>query len=190
MMTNKWKCTVCGFLHEGVQPPEFCPVCGADRAKFIPLEQEKTNLLHDMIETFVLHPVAAHFPNGLVPTAVLFLLLTLLSGNVFTDHAVLYLLGVVLAVIPVSLVSGVYDWRTRFHGERAMIFYKKIGLATTLLLLVLSAVRLRSVDPGLLAGGGARKWVYVGLVLAMLPVVALLGHYGAKLAYQWKKKEL
>jgi len=69
-------------------------------------------------------------------------------------------------------------------------FYKKIGLATTLLLLVLSAVRLRYADPGLLAGGGARKWVYLGLVLTMLPVVALLGHYGAKLAYQWKKKEL
>jgi uncharacterized membrane protein/rubredoxin len=189
-MTQKWKCTVCGHLHEGAQPPEFCPVCGADGAKFIPLEQLKVNLLHDMIDTFVLHPVAAHFPNGLIPTAVLFMLMALLSGNVYTEHAVLYLLGVVLAVIPVSMASGVYDWRTRFHGEGALIFYKKIGLATTLLLLVLSAVRLRYVDPGLLAGGGARKWVYVGLLLAMLPVVTLLGHYGAKLAYQWKKKEL
>jgi uncharacterized membrane protein len=190
MMTQKWKCTVCGYLHEGAEPPEFCPLCGADRAKFIPLEQEKVNLLHDMVETFVLHPVAAHFPNGLVPTAALFLLLTLLTTSPFLEHAVFYLLGVVLAVIPVSMASGVYDWRTRLHGERAMIFYKKIGLATTLLLLVLSAVRLRYADPGLLAEGGARKWVYVGLVLAMLPVVTLLGHYGAKLAYQWKKKEL
>jgi len=189
-MTNKWKCTVCGFLHEGVQPPEFCPVCGADRAKFIPLEQEKTNLLHDMIETFVLHPVAAHFPNGLVPTAVLFLLLTLLSGNVFTDHAVLYLLGVVLAVIPVSLASGIRDWRTRLHGERALIFYKKIGLAGILFLLVLTAVWIRYDRPELLSEGGVGKWLYVGLVLTMLPVVTLLGHYGAKLAYQWKKKEL
>lgn len=189
-MTQKWKCTVCGHLHEGAQPPESCPVCGADRAKFIPIEQEKVNLLHDMVETFVLHPVAAHFPNGLIPTAVLFLLLTLLSGDVITEHVVIYLLGVVLAVIPVSMASGVYDWRTRFHGERAMIFYKKIGLAVTLLLLVLSAVRLRHAHPALLAEGGARKGVYVGLVLAMLPVVTLLGHYGAKLAYQWKKKEL
>jgi rubredoxin/uncharacterized membrane protein len=190
MMTQKWKCTVCGYLHEGADPPEFCPVCGADRAKFIPLEQEKVNLLHDMVKTFVLHPVAAHFPNGLIPTAVLFLLLTLLSGNIFTEHVVIYLLGVVLAVIPVSIASGVYDWRTRFHGERAMIFYKKIGLAATLLLLVLSAVRLRYADPGLLAGGGARKWAYVGFVLTMLAVVTLLGHYGTKLAHHWKKKEL
>lgn len=189
-MTQKWKCTVCGYLHEGAEPPESCPVCGADRAKFIPLEQEKVNLLHDMIRTFVLHPVAAHFPNGLIPTAALFLLLTLLTGNVFTEHVVIYLLSVVLAVIPVSMASGIYDWRTRFHGEWALIFYKKIGLATILLLFVLAAVGLRHARPALLAEGGAGKWVYVGLVLAMLPVVTLLGHYGAKLAYQWKKKEL
>jgi uncharacterized membrane protein len=189
-MTKKWKCNVCGYIHEGEEPPEICPVCGADRAKFIPLEQEKTNLLHDMIETFVLHPVAAHFPNGLIPTAVLFLLLTLLTGDVFTEHVVIYLLGVVLAVIPVSLVSGIYEWRTRLHGERALIFYKKIGLASILLMLVLAAVWLRYDRPALLTEAGIGKWLYIGLVLAMLPVVALLGHYGAKLAYQWKKKEM
>lgn len=190
MMTQKWKCTVCGHLHEGAQPPEFCPVCGADGAKFIPLEQLKVNLLHDMIETFVLHPVAAHFPNGLIPTAAFFLLLTLLSGNVYTEHAVYYLLGVVLAVIPVSMASGIRDWRTRFHGERALIFYKKMGLAGILFVLVLAAVWLRSARPSLLAEPGGGKWAYVAVVLAMLPVVTLLGHYGAKLAYQWKKKEL
>jgi rubredoxin/uncharacterized membrane protein len=189
-MTKKWKCNVCGYIHEGEEPPEVCPVCGADRAKFIPLEQEKTNLLHDMIETFVLHPVAAHFPNGLIPTAALFLLLALLTGNVFTEHVVIYLLGVVLAVIPVSLVSGIRDWRIRLHGERALIFYKKIGLAGILLLLVLAAVWLRYAHPELLIEGGVGKWLYVGFVLSMLPVVTLLGHYGAKLAYQWKKKEL
>ena len=78
---QKWKCTVCGYVHEGPAPPESCPLCGAERTKFIPLEQEKVNLLHDLIETFVLHPVAAHFPNGLVPTAVFFLLLAGATGN-------------------------------------------------------------------------------------------------------------
>jgi len=189
-MTKQWKCTVCGYLHEGAEPPANCPVCGADRSQFIPLEELKVNLLRDMIDTFVLHPVAAHFPNGLVPTAVLFLLLALLTGNSNLDHAVFYLLVMVLAVIPVSMSSGIYDWRTRFHGERVLIFYKKIGLACTLLLLGLVAVFLRYEHPELLTEGGNGKWIYVGLVLAMLPVVTLLGHYGTKLAHKWKKKEL
>jgi len=29
-----WKCTVCGYIHEGDQPPETCPVCGAPAAVF------------------------------------------------------------------------------------------------------------------------------------------------------------
>ena len=29
-----WKCEVCGYVHKGEGPPEFCPVCGADRDRF------------------------------------------------------------------------------------------------------------------------------------------------------------
>jgi rubrerythrin len=34
-MEKKWKCTVCGYIHEGKSPPEFCPVCGAFKYQFI-----------------------------------------------------------------------------------------------------------------------------------------------------------
>jgi len=30
----RWKCGVCGYIHEGKQPPKQCPVCGAPRSKF------------------------------------------------------------------------------------------------------------------------------------------------------------
>jgi rubredoxin len=32
---KKWKCIVCGYIHEGEEPPETCPVCGADKSKFV-----------------------------------------------------------------------------------------------------------------------------------------------------------
>ncbi len=38
---KKWKCTVCGYVHTGDEPPEKCPVCGADRSKFIELVEEE-----------------------------------------------------------------------------------------------------------------------------------------------------
>lgn len=31
---KKWKCTVCGYLHTGDEPPDICPVCGAPKEKF------------------------------------------------------------------------------------------------------------------------------------------------------------
>ena len=37
---RKWKCTVCGYIHTGDEPPEICPVCGADRSKFIEIKTE------------------------------------------------------------------------------------------------------------------------------------------------------
>jgi predicted nucleic acid-binding Zn-ribbon protein len=35
-----WKCSVCGFIHEGDQAPEKCPKCGAPKEKFFVLPEE------------------------------------------------------------------------------------------------------------------------------------------------------
>ncbi len=36
----KWYCTVCGYVHEGDQPPEQCPVCKQPASKFKLMEEE------------------------------------------------------------------------------------------------------------------------------------------------------
>jgi len=36
---KKWKCTVCGHIHEGDAPPAFCPTCKAPAAKFVELTE-------------------------------------------------------------------------------------------------------------------------------------------------------
>lgn len=37
----KWVCSVCGYIHEGDEPPENCPTCKAPAEKFIKQEGEK-----------------------------------------------------------------------------------------------------------------------------------------------------
>lgn len=32
---SKWRCTVCGYIHLGPEPPAICPVCGAGREAFV-----------------------------------------------------------------------------------------------------------------------------------------------------------
>jgi len=34
---TKWKCRRCGYIHEGPEPPEICPVCGAPKSFFDPI---------------------------------------------------------------------------------------------------------------------------------------------------------
>ena len=38
----KWVCTVCGYVHEGDQAPEKCPVCKVPADKFIKQDEGKT----------------------------------------------------------------------------------------------------------------------------------------------------
>ena len=54
---KRWECTVCGYIHEGDEPPEICPVCGADKSKFILLPDEEETGSGDL-------PQAAPAPAG------------------------------------------------------------------------------------------------------------------------------
>ena len=34
-MKKLFKCTICGYIHEGVEAPEFCPKCNLGKEKFV-----------------------------------------------------------------------------------------------------------------------------------------------------------
>lgn len=40
-MEKQWRCTVCGYIHTGENPPEICPVCGVDSSFFELVTEEK-----------------------------------------------------------------------------------------------------------------------------------------------------
>ncbi|HZK03208.1 MAG TPA: NADH:ubiquinone reductase (Na(+)-transporting) subunit C [Bacteroidaceae bacterium] len=41
MATKKFKCTVCGYIHEGNEPPVECPVCKAPASKFVEIKPNR-----------------------------------------------------------------------------------------------------------------------------------------------------
>lgn len=44
MIVKKWKCTVCGYIHQGDTPPEKCPQCGAPKEKFVLLADSSSDI--------------------------------------------------------------------------------------------------------------------------------------------------
>ena len=36
-MAKKWRCTVCGYIHEGPEAPDQCPMCKVGKEKFVEL---------------------------------------------------------------------------------------------------------------------------------------------------------
>ncbi len=37
--SSAWRCSVCGFVHQGAAPPDQCPVCGAPKSAFEPFQE-------------------------------------------------------------------------------------------------------------------------------------------------------
>jgi rubrerythrin len=51
-MPRQWKCTVCGYIYEGKNPPDQCPVCGAFKYQFILYEDLPGELEKRLREAF------------------------------------------------------------------------------------------------------------------------------------------
>ncbi len=145
------------------------------------------SLFKDMKKTFLFHAIAAHFSNGLIPVSVLYLMLTLSTGNTFFEHTVEHLIVIVLMAIPVSFFSGIHDWKVKYRGAKAPIFIKKIRLSALLFTLCTLAVGLRLGITDIMIRQGLEHWLYIIILFSMLPVVTLQGHYGGKLSAQSKQ---
>ena len=102
---KKWRCTVCGYIHTGAEPPDICPVCGADKTMFVEISLEEAARLEpkspkprkagapapapvkmgfitrQMVNHYA-HPVSVHFPNGVLPLCLAFLTMAVLFNLV------------------------------------------------------------------------------------------------------------
>ena len=43
-MAKKWRCTVCGYIHEGPEAPEQCPMCKVGKEKFVEIVEQQGDL--------------------------------------------------------------------------------------------------------------------------------------------------
>ena len=44
MATKKWRCTVCGYIYEGPEAPEQCPMCKVGKDKFVEVVEQEGDL--------------------------------------------------------------------------------------------------------------------------------------------------
>ncbi len=46
-----WRCEICGYLHEGEEPPDICPKCGYPKENFKLLDEEEAEMMRDALAT-------------------------------------------------------------------------------------------------------------------------------------------
>lgn len=52
---KKWKCKVCGYIHDGEEPPEQCPRCGAKKEQFEECDDETASKIERARHSNALH---------------------------------------------------------------------------------------------------------------------------------------
>lgn len=230
---KKWECTVCGYIHTGEEPPEECPVCGADRSKFVEVMEsgvveevrpemkparpvapepdkepspsgpvpvtpddppEKDGLkaakaafdkfyatVTQLMVTYHVHPISVHIPNGVLPVAVLFLVLSMLFQASGLETASFYNMIIVVLVMPKVLFSGYNDWKVRLGGKLTNLILSKMICGATVFVLGLLLVIWRWVDPMVALASTSNRVMYLFLHLVMLGAAATAGFLGGKL---------
>ncbi len=51
----KFKCSGCGFIHDGDSAPDVCPKCGAPKSAFVELDDAAANLVERSRHSNMLH---------------------------------------------------------------------------------------------------------------------------------------
>lgn len=211
---RKWECTVCGYIHEGDEPPEECPVCSADKSMFIEITAETSTVdqepnpdsspkaqpslattiytrISELILQYHLHPIAVHTPNGIVPMAIIFLFITTLFGYPFFETVAFYSLVFVLLAMPVVLFTGYETWQKRYRGAFTSMFKIKIGASILAFLLLLILVTWRTIQPDIITGPTVSSGRIIYLILSglLLVAVGVAGHIGGKLVFGNRRHE-
>ena len=208
---KKWECSVCGYIHGGATPPEECPVCGAERTAFIDVTElaegtesvsssldqterlldRKTQLstrrnISEIILDFHLHPIAVHMPNGIIPMAFMFLLISVVFGVGNLEQAAFYSLFFTLLSMPAVLFTGYVTWKTKYRGALNSIFKIKITTSIVAIILLCLLVFRRMFNPRIFSSGGALMFVYIFFALCLVIAVGLAGHLGGGLVFKKK----
>lgn len=215
---KKWQCTVCGYIHTGDEPPETCPVCGADKSKFIEVteteekpEEKKAstitpaskkdivepssdeaskphsspnNLITDLMIKHHIHPVSVHFPNGVVPVAVLFVFLAVIFQFNGLARASFYNMVVVLLSLPLVLFSGFNEWKQKYQQSLTSMFMIKIIAALVVTASALIIVIWHLLDPAVTNSTSTLKTGFLLLHLIMLAAAGIAGFIGGKLVFK------
>ncbi|MDM8536383.1 hypothetical protein QUF70_06485 [Desulfobacterales bacterium HSG17] len=272
---KKWRCTVCGYVHTGNEPPDKCPVCGADKTLFEEIEEKveavsetveqnesselsekkepdrtgvqaqegkesasevqtgetqtsevqtgetqtsevqtgetqtsktqtnetqtgetsidessesKPARIYNMIVKQLLkhhaHPISVHFPNGVLPMSVIFIVLAVAFEMKEFEIVGFYSMIFVLIILPFVLFTGYLEWKNKYGGHLTKIFLTKIICAVIVTGTAICAVAWRFVDPKVMDIYSPDRWTYVLLCLTMLGAAVVAGMIGGKLVFK------
>ena len=133
------------------------------------------------------HPMTVHFPIAFVfATAVFNILYLLTDVRSFEITALHCLAGGILFTI-VGITTGLYTWWLNYMAKPLRAVKIKIPLTITLLIIQIILFVWRIADPGVLVSIQGVNILYLLLVLALIPIITIIGWFGASMTFPVEK---
>jgi len=134
------------------------------------------------------HPMLVHFPVVFMISPAVFYLLYLITGiNSFENTALHCLGGGILFSVP-GILSGFFTWWINYQAKSSRPVTIKIYLSILLVIVSVAAFNLRVFCPFPFPSLSKEGFFYLLLLLALVPIVSIIGWYGASLTFPLERK--
>jgi predicted heme/steroid binding protein/uncharacterized membrane protein len=134
------------------------------------------------------HPMTVHFPIVFTFAATMFTLLFLVTGIRAFELTAVHCLGAALLFTPVAMATGYYTWWLNYLSKplRPVTIKQRVAVVLLICEIIAFVWRIATVDilsPLRLASCG-----YLILILALFPLAAVLGWFGASMTFPVEKE--
>jgi rubredoxin/uncharacterized membrane protein len=128
------------------------------------------------------HPIAVHFPNGVLPVALTMFLIALFFDASTLATAGFYNIVFVMLALPFVIFTGFLDWETKYRKALTSLFVIKIVAAAITFAACLISLIWYLMQPGVI--GSPQGWLFIVINLVMVISAGVAGHIGGKLVFK------
>ncbi len=150
----------------------------ADKGRFFRLYET----IKDIMVKHHAHPVSVHFPNGVLPVAVLLFVLAFVFCSNNLSLAGFYNLVFVLLALPFVIFAGYVEWVKKYKKAGTTLFLTKITAAAITSVTCLFNVIWYIIDPQVISS--SLGWLFIIICVIMLGSAGVAGYLGGKLVFK------
>ena len=129
------------------------------------------------------HPILVHFSIAYAVAVSLLSLLYFYTGRLSFETGSYYMLVLGFLAVPVAALSGLFTWKVSYEGEMTGIIARKIILTAALFVIITACFVWRTLSPDILIAANGLSYIYLILILSLVPAVTILGYYGGKIVF-------
>ncbi len=158
----------------------------AEQELIVEANKSKIVKMYEMLQRFLVkqhaHPISVHFPNGVLPVAVIMFVLSLILKIEILSTVGFANIFFVMLTLPFVLFAGHVEWVKKYNRAMTSLFKIKIIAAIITTTTCVISVLWSMIDPCVLSS--SLSWLFILLNIVMLGSAGVAGHLGGKLVFK------